>query len=187
MYGWFVYNALGQLTEHGDDSTQTVTEYDPATGAVLSSTPYSADQIAVAQAQAQARAQVTDPAAQLAALQAYVFQATPVGKTAPAWASTITYPPGAAVTYNGTVYVNNSGAWLNGFYVPGDAVHPFWSAQPASAPIPWSVGMPLVPGEFVSNGGHVYQYALNQPATASAPANWAPTGTISTAAWTFTS
>lgn len=184
---WQIFDAQGRLTEQGDDQTKTVTEYDPTSGAVLSTVPYTAAQITAAQATAAAQALVTDPAAVLAALQAYVFQGAPVGKTAPAWASANTYPPGAAVTYTGTVYVNNSGAWLNGFYVPGDAVHPFWSAQPASAPIPWSVGMPLVPGEFVSNGGHVYQYALNQPATASAPANWAPTGTVSTAAWTFTS
>lgn len=185
---WSTYNAAGVLIERGDDSTQTVTDYNPSTGAVVATTPYTVAQIAAAQQNAQLQATLTTIEQQFAALQALVLGKFPPGLSggpAAAWSNTGTYAPGEAVTYNGIIYINQSGAWLNGFYIPGDPLHPFWSAQPTTAPIPWAVGMPLTPGEYVSNGGHTYQYAVNQPPTVSAPANWAPTGTVSTAAWTF--
>lgn len=175
----------GVLYAQWDDTTRTYTEYD-ATGKVTLTRPYTAAETAQANAEAAQQVQITDLAGQVAALQSYVFGQHAPGlatNTATAWSSTGTYPPGAAVTYQGTVYLNQSGAWLNGSYVPGDPLHPFWSAQPTTAPIPWVIGMPLTQGEYVSNGGHVYQVA--GPSIAVAPSNYAPTGTISTAEWTF--
>lgn len=174
----------GVLVEYRDDTALTVTVYNDD-GTVASSRPFTADEITAARAAAFERAMITDLEARVIALEAVVFKVAPPGQTAPAWASTGTYPPKAAVSYGGKVWVNQTGAWLNGSYVPGDTLHPFWSQQPSTAPIPWVVGMSLVKGMFVSNGGHVYQWA--SPDATKAPANWAPTGTVSTAAWTFTS
>jgi hypothetical protein len=179
---WSSYDGNGVLREHGDDVAQTVTDFN-ADGSVASTTPYTAAQIAQAQANASAQAHVTDFAARLVLLEQYVFGIKSPSATAPAWSSTGTYPPGATVQYGNVTYINQSGAWLNGFYIPGDALHPFWSAQPSTSPIPWVVGMSLTQGMYVSNGAHTYQWA--SPAVASAPANYAPTGTVSTASWTF--
>lgn len=176
----------GVLREFWDDSTSTYTEYD-ATGAVTSTRPYTADETARAAAEAAQNAQITNLAAQVQLLMDYVFGIKSPSGAAPAWSSTGNYAPGATVTYNGVVYINQTGAWLNGFYVPGDPLHPFWSPQPSTAPIPWVTGggMPLSVGEYVSDGGHVYRYQ-GAPQT-SAPPNYEPTGTVSTAAWQFIS
>lgn len=105
--------------------------------------------------------------------------------TAPAWDADTVYPPNATVSYSGHLWRNNCGSWLNPGCVPGDAEHPFWSQLPdqGETATPWTVGMNLTTGELVSNGGHNYRWA--QADYTNAPANYAPTGTVSTAAWTF--
>lgn len=176
----------GVLREWWNDATATYTEYD-ATGAQITTRPYDAAEIAEAATEASEQAQITDLETRVKLLESYVFGIRSPSGTAPAWSSTGTYAPGATVTYQGVVYINQTSAWLNGFYVPGDPLHPFWSPQPSTAPIPWVTGggMPLSVGEYVSDGGHVYRYQ-GAPQT-SAPPNYEPTGTVSTAAWQFIS
>lgn len=145
------------------------------------------DQLRVATLTEQERRQrITDLPAQAFAMAASYQAALGPDPTPVPWdGSTAGYGPGAVVTYQGHTWVNQSGAFLNGSYVPGDAAHPFWSQQPdpAETPTPWATGMHLTPGLLVSNGGELYRYAGVD--TASAPVNWAPTGTTSTAAWTY--
>lgn len=170
------------LREWWDDATRTYTEYDE-TGTVVSTRPYTDEENAQADAEAEQDAKITDLTARVEALEAYVFKTTPVPTNAVPWTAT-DWPPGSVVTYQGDTYVNQSGSWLNALCVPGDPLHPFWSKQGGTA-VPWTVGMALTTGLLVSNGGHVYQWA--QADVASAPSNYEPTGTVSTASWTFIS
>lgn len=126
-------------------------------------------QYAQRQAQAQAQAQ--------AALAA-------VSTTAPAYVAGTVYSPTDRVTYNGDTYWWPGPGTLHDT-TPGDAAHPFWVLIPAPpAPVtPFTSGMTLAVGQLVSNAGHTYRYQ-GAPQT-SAPANYAPTGTVSTSAWQF--
>lgn len=172
-------------TESWDDSTEMYTRRD-LDGNVVETRPYTANEIQQKADRETHDAQITDLQARVEALEAYVFRVTPPTDEGD-WSADGTYPPGAVVTYDGHSWVNQTGAWLNGNYEPGDPLHPFWSQQPnpGDTPVPWAEGMHLTTGLFVSNSGHVYQWA--QAEVAAAPANYAPTGTVSTAAWTFIS
>lgn len=119
----------------------------------------------------------------LAAPQARMASAIAASSTkATAYDSKVTYQPGASVASGSDVY------WWPG---PGTIVNDdpasstHWvKLPPKDTPAtPWTTGMHLVPQMLVVNGGHTYRYVGAD--TASAPANWAPTGTTSTAAWTF--
>ncbi|QDZ15767.1 hypothetical protein [Humibacter ginsenosidimutans] len=120
-------------------------------------------------------------AAAQAAMQAAIQQDT---AAATAYTASTVYQPGASVTEAGAVYW-----WPGPGTITNDdpATSTHWVKVPAQAPAstPWTVGMALAPGEYVSNGGHTYQWV--PAAVASAPANYAPTGTTSTASWTFIS
>ena len=130
------------------------------------------------------QAQITDLQERVAALEALVLAQNPPDPDGVPWEPK-DWPPGAVVTHDGHVWTNQTGVWLNALCEPGDPLHPFWSQNPdeGDQPVPWQTGMHLTPGLFVTNGGHLYQYAGTE--TATAPANWAPTGTVSTAAWTY--
>lgn len=65
---WSTYNTQGQLIEHGDDVAQTVTEFNPANGQVISTTPYTAAQIAAANAEATGQTAQTNYQAILTAI-----------------------------------------------------------------------------------------------------------------------
>lgn len=90
------------------------------------------------------------------------------------------YGPGVLVTYKGATYRNTSNAVLNGNYTPSSS-SPWWTAIPQTgAATPWAAGMPLTPGELVSDpAGAVWRYNGNP--IPSAPANWAP---ANNATWT---
>lgn len=172
----------GVLREQWDDGTRTYTAWD-ASGVQTSTRPYTTQENADADNRATNEAQVFSLEKRVKALEDYVFKASPPSTTAVPWTAT-NWPPGSLVSYGGKNWKNNTPSWLNALCVPGDTLHPFWSEQGATA-TPWATGMNLVTGQFVSNGGHVYQWA--QAPVTNAPANYAPTGTVSTASWTFIS
>lgn len=172
----------GVLREKWDDATRTYTAYD-ATGKQTSTRPYTTAENTAADAAAVQAATITDLTARVKAIEDYLFAKLPVPTDAQPWTAK-DWPPGSKVTYQGKTYINQTSSWLNALCVPGDALHPFWSEQ-AAASVPWVVGMALTTGLVVSNLGHIYKWA--QANVASAPANYEPTGTVSTASWTFLS
>lgn len=174
--------AGGVLREQWDDSTRKYTSWDE-NGVQTSQRTYTTQENTDADARARSESAIVSLEKQVAALEAYVFKASPPSSTAVPWTAT-DWPPASVVSYGGKTYKNNTSSWLNALCVPGDALHPFWTEQGATG-TPWVTGMSLATGQYVSNVGHVYQWA--QAPVASAPANYAPTGTVSTASWTFIS
>lgn len=169
----------GELRERWDDATRTVTTWDE-NGEVIDTRPFTTDENAAADEDARQNAMILDLEGRISALEAYVFAATPPNPEGVPWTAT-DWPPGSVVTHSGEMWANQTGQWLNGSYLPGDAAHPFWTLlpRPGETVTPWATGMHLIPQMLVSNLGKTFRYLGTD--TPSAPANWAPT--VSNATW----
>ena len=94
------------------------------------------------------------------------------------------YQPGSAVSSDGHVYWwPGPGTLVND--APATSTHWIQLPDPGAQTVPWTTGMSLTTGLLVTNGGHTYKWAGAD--TTNAPSNYAPTGTTSTASWTFIS
>lgn len=167
------------LREQWDDATRIYTAWD-AEGVQESTRPYTEDENSQADEDARQNSHITDLEDRVKAIEDYLFAVSPPNPDGVPWTAS-DWPPGAVVTHSGKTYRNDTGSWLNGNYLPGDPLHPFWTELPGEGETvtPWAPGMHLIPQMLVSNQGKTFRYlGVDTPV---APANWAPT--VSNATW----